>query len=98
MGPSAAGLRVIQADSRHYPEAKGVAVTRGMQGHLSMLKKRTLLREEECAICLGGVSAGERVYDVACGHTFHEQCLEEWLNNNANCPACRYNIKFGHPE
>jgi hypothetical protein len=77
---------------------KGMKVTRGMEGHLSILRKHSVRQTEECAICLGVVESGESVYDVPCGHIFHEQCLEEWLNSNANCPACRYNIKFGHPE
>lgn len=40
---------------------------------------------------------GDEVYQVNCGHHFHKNCLEEWLRNTANCPVCRYNIKFDHP-
>jgi hypothetical protein len=97
LGPAASGLQLIQADSRNYPQLKGLQVTRGLEGHLGMLRKSVLRTAEECAICLGEVEAGRSVYDVACGHKFHERCLEDWLNTNANCPACRYNIKFDHP-
>lgn len=97
LGPAASGLQMVQADSRNYPQLRGVQVTRGLEGHLSTLKKSLLKAAEECAICLSEVEAGSSVYDVACGHKFHEKCLEDWLNTSANCPACRYNIKFDHP-
>ncbi len=75
LGPTASGLQVIQADSRNFPAIKGAEVTRGMEGHFSTLNKKTLAAAEECPICLCEVEAGRRVYDVACGHKFHEKCL-----------------------
>lgn len=34
LGPTASGLRVIQSDSRSFPQVEGMQVTRGMQGHV----------------------------------------------------------------
>jgi hypothetical protein len=98
LGPSASGLQVIQSDSRNCPQIPGMQVTRGLEGRIeSLLKKSELKSTEECSICLCEIPAGESVYQVACGHLFHRKCLEDWLNTNANCPACRYNIKYDHP-
>lgn len=75
LGPTASGLQLIQADSKNCPPIKGMEVTRGMDGHFSTLHKKISKSAEECAICLCEVQAGTRVYDVACGHQFHEKCL-----------------------
>lgn len=97
LGPSVTGLRVMQSDSRNYPQIKGMQVTRGLAGHTSNLLKKTVLKHpDECAICLGLIESGSSIYEVTCKHCFHQKCLEDWLETSANCPACRYNIKFGH--
>ncbi|XP_071747328.1 E3 ubiquitin-protein ligase rnf8-B [Lepeophtheirus salmonis] len=30
---------------------------------------------------------------ITCGHTFCEDCIEEWTSKKNNCPICRANIK-----
>lgn len=43
MGPSASGLRVIQADPQGSSAIKEVKITRGLEGHVQrLLKNRTL--------------------------------------------------------
>ena len=27
-----------------------------------------------------------------CGHRFHQECADKWLETNAKCPLCRYQI------
>ena len=43
-----------------------------------------------CSICLGDVSLFDRQVSVLnCGHFFHANCLNDWLNVELNCPECR---------
>mmetsp|Transcript_2205 Transcript_2205/g.6557 ORF Transcript_2205/g.6557 Transcript_2205/m.6557 type:complete len:438 (-) Transcript_2205:179-1492(-) len=51
-----------------------------------------------CPICLedfqpaeGGNQAAQRKHRLACGHTFHSSCIEQWLQTarNTSCPICR---------
>ncbi|KAK8464289.1 LOW QUALITY PROTEIN: hypothetical protein PHAVU_011G169222 [Phaseolus vulgaris] len=45
----------------------------------------------ECTICLEGVGEGEEVKMTAhCKHTFHANCIDNWLENHVTCPVCRY--------
>nr|CAB3483840.1 unnamed protein product [Digitaria exilis] len=45
---------------------------------------------EECAVCLADFRDGERLRLLpACLHAFHIDCIDAWLQSNANCPLCR---------
>lgn len=41
---------------------------------------------EECSICF---DAFEQAVTTPCNHTFCAKCINDWLNNNQNCPICR---------
>ncbi|CAM0943128.1 unnamed protein product [Alopecurus aequalis] len=44
----------------------------------------------ECAVCLGEFQEEERVRLLpGCLHVFHADCIDTWLQGNANCPLCR---------
>ena len=53
-----------------------------------------------CTICLEKVTIkvapksikGRQTY---CGHTFHENCIREWLKHGQNCPECRQIVLLG---
>jgi hypothetical protein len=58
--------------------------------------------EEECAICLLALGreeddgdGAEELATLACGHAFHETCIESWVvasaqhQLEAQCPICR---------
>nr|XP_009770318.1 PREDICTED: RING-H2 finger protein ATL20-like [Nicotiana sylvestris] len=43
-----------------------------------------------CPICLVEYSAGESVRLIPlCQHSFHADCVDEWLKIKATCPVCR---------
>ncbi|RDX83090.1 putative E3 ubiquitin-protein ligase ATL44, partial [Mucuna pruriens] len=45
----------------------------------------------ECVICLEDFKKGEEclVFSV-CGHTFHCDCINHWLQEKPTCPICRH--------
>ena len=43
-----------------------------------------------CCICLEPNTTEE----LACGHSFHSRCINQWYQNNDTCPNCRENIRF----
>jgi hypothetical protein len=48
------------------------------------------IRDENCNICLGEL---KDYVHVICGHSFHKECIGEWLKKNKSCPCCRKFVK-----
>ena len=40
-----------------------------------------------CSICLGDEK--KDLFSLSCYHTFHKECIDEWLAKKATCPYCR---------
>ncbi|XP_019230094.1 PREDICTED: RING-H2 finger protein ATL16-like [Nicotiana attenuata] len=60
-------------------------------------KKDDLLVENttscECVVCLNEFQENEMLRVIPnCAHVFHIDCIDIWLQNNANCPLCRISI------
>ena len=47
--------------------------------------------EWECCICLEGEN-GDNVFNLACGHCFHENCAVTWFQRSLTCPLCRNDV------
>jgi len=44
----------------------------------------------ECSICISNiVPERDDIVDLDCGHSFHTNCINMWLNVNNSCPNCR---------
>ena len=35
---------------------------------------------------------------IACGHSFHETCIDAWISHAESCPLCRHQIKLGSEQ
>lgn len=44
--------------------------------------------EPTCAVCLSEQTAGERLRKLPCGHRFHVQCCDQWMQHSKRCPLC----------
>lgn len=45
---------------------------------------------DHCSICLSGFKCGDHVRKLpACGHYFHQSCIDIWLLRRADCPLCK---------
>ncbi|XP_057771335.1 RING-H2 finger protein ATL16-like [Salvia miltiorrhiza] len=56
-------------------------------------------QSRDCAVCLNEFQRGEKLRAIPnCSHVFHIDCIDIWLQNNANCPLCRTSISAARPE
>lgn len=44
---------------------------------------------DPCTICLETFQPTQQVKWMLCGHRFHTQCIDEWLDVKALCPLCK---------
>ncbi|KAK8951228.1 RING-H2 finger protein ATL16 [Platanthera zijinensis] len=52
----------------------------------------------DCAVCLSDFRGGEPLRLLpGCGHAFHIDCIDTWLQSNASCPLCRTHITDSFP-
>nr|CAD1820978.1 unnamed protein product [Ananas comosus var. bracteatus] len=50
----------------------------------------TATNTNDCAVCLNEFQEEERIRLLPnCLHLFHIDCIDTWLQSNANCPLCR---------
>ncbi|KAG7532912.1 Zinc finger RING-type [Arabidopsis thaliana x Arabidopsis arenosa] len=48
---------------------------------------------QECSVCLSEFQDEEKLRIIPnCCHLFHIDCIDVWLQNNANCPLCRARV------
>jgi len=45
---------------------------------------------KECTICSDDINNGETIEALECMHVFHEDCIQEWLQEQPICPICRH--------
>ena len=51
-----------------------------------------LLKDEVCSICLDPFSKNMVIREMAeCGHVFHKECIDAWLQRKCECPNCKSN-------
>ncbi len=44
---------------------------------------------QTCLVCQEQLEAEQEARTLGCGHTFHDECAQEWQAENANaCPSC----------
>ena len=44
---------------------------------------------DDCTVCLKKLLPKQRVTELMCGHSFHQECLAPWLQASNVCPNCR---------
>ncbi|XP_055836397.1 E3 ubiquitin ligase BIG BROTHER-related-like [Solanum dulcamara] len=51
--------------------------------------------QEACAICLLEYKDEDTIAILQCGHEFHDECINKWLQRKKTCPFCRASV-FAH--
>ena len=46
----------------------------------------------ECPICKEMYQEDEVIKELYCGHIYHTQCIERWLQQEKKCPCCNTEI------
>ena len=42
-----------------------------------------------CSICICDLEMGETIRKLACGHCFHNECVDRWFARSVLCPNCK---------
>jgi hypothetical protein len=52
------------------------------------------VRCDECVICMDadGGEQPQPATQLPCGHTFHRECIQPWLQIQSTCPVCRWQL------
>lgn len=49
-------------------------------------------RSELCPICHENFVNSKFAKSLPCGHTYHSQCINEWLSRSTKCAVCRHSL------
>tara|TARA_B100000424_G_scaffold135455_1_gene102783 strand:+ start:2393 stop:2626 length:234 start_codon:yes stop_codon:yes gene_type:complete len=55
------------------------------------LKPEKIIQEKDCPICLNPLNTS--VY-LPCGHSFHDDCILDWIEKKKTCPTCRMHLQW----
>jgi len=45
-------------------------------------------KNRECVICMIEFTVGDSVRYLPCMHTYHMECIDDWLMRSFTCPSC----------
>lgn len=48
------------------------------------------------SICLDYFNLDEYAYILKCNHSFHRDCILQWLNIKKTCPLCRIELELNN--
>jgi len=62
---------------------------------LKATKVESRMVGEACSICCDEFKSRSKVKKMpVCQHTFHPNCIDQWLRNKARCPNCNRVVNF----
>ncbi|XP_043472053.1 uncharacterized protein LOC122504838 isoform X2 [Leptopilina heterotoma] len=87
---SSIGAATIKIEAQTTKKSSGKSAWVPIKASANNWTKDTI--EAECNICfeaLDQVANGKSVSTLDCQHSFHKECIKQWLNNSRSCPNCR---------
>jgi hypothetical protein len=49
-------------------------------------------KESNCVVCQSEFQKQEEIRTLPCKHSFHKDCIDQWLKINKTCPICKKDI------
>jgi E3 ubiquitin-protein ligase RNF13 len=98
--PEFVNIQIDTATTTTTDDSKDNATSTDASGapeHTSTKKKRKgtspVIHNESCAICFDDFQVGEKVKLLPCGHAFHGDCIDPWIDDHSDlCPMCKQNF------
>ena len=56
------------------------------------LKEAERVRDGSCVICLENFKDGDALRVLRCVHSFHRDCVDQWLESSRVCPICKQDV------
>ena len=56
------------------------------------------MEEPSCTICICEIPLGQKGMVLPCGHIFHPDCINPWLDEHNTCPTCRHELPSENKE
>ncbi|KAG5482943.1 hypothetical protein LSCM1_06982 [Leishmania martiniquensis] len=72
--------------------AEFLVLARRVRNDMPDATAEDLARDVRCTICYEDMVPGGGTKRLPCGHCYHIDCLERWLEGHSTCPYCRANI------
>ena len=57
------------------------------------LRRQKSSDQQTCAICIADYNNNDVLRILPCGHNFHQECIDQWLNQSLLCPFCKRDIR-----
>jgi len=54
--------------------------------------KKANEEENSCICCMSDYENGDELRRLTCFHSFHKDCIDEWLKENHKCPICKIDL------
>ena len=51
-----------------------------------------------CTVCCDSINVDTKGMFMPCGHVYHPDCLQPWLENHNSCPVCRFELPLEEAE
>jgi hypothetical protein len=45
---------------------------------------------DTCSVCLETIGENKEATTLGCSHSFHKECVDNWIETKGTCPNCRY--------
>ena len=81
-----------QSVQQQQPPSDGLTLN-DLRNYTTLTTGDTPTTEIKCEICHDMIQDGDilRMINV-CNHSFHQECVDSWFENNKICPYCRCNV------